>query len=794
MNRLFIHPLVAAGLLILPVSAAPVINGAAVANVTASGACVAWEFTEDSYPGVAVFADAAGTNEVTTQVRVEVQALEHARREVSSTLASRAANRELQDAMSARRIAFVRLGGLLPETSYFIRPLALAAPGGAVVSQGELVPFTTARTAAFVPEARQLAVDLSSIVPTTGPVEGAVLFATHAQSRYPLAAVVGDGPSSTHAYFDLTLLLDAAGERNLLPPSGPLELTLSWLGLPPLTGYFSPNAVAYTGAPQVAALTTSVFVGEGFVIRATPAGSTALVGFPLEVALSVTDISGAVETSFTQPLAVASPALAFGAGNTEPLVEGLLPDHQLVFSTPGVQTVTVSDPASGVSTSFDITVLPMTYQNWRDRLLGGDLAAGGPHGNPDIDPFANFIEFIHGADPLARDAALMGAVQPPSDKALAIRFWLNPYQTEYRVVIQVSADLLTWRRSPKTPVVLQAEPDGNLMEASWSQSELEAETGVAGNGYFARLAWEPATSFGTFAQRYGLSGATAASSADPDGDGKSNHYEFALDDNPVSGASSGKVRQTTVSHNGVTAQVLTIPMRLGALPAASDPPGGELVFEVAADGLRYRIQGSANLVHWTVTMTEVPAVTAGLPQLSPGYEYRSFQSAGGFLEFVRVRVEQFGTQPTGFEAFVQSYGLIGPAAAASADPDGDGKSNFREFALDDNPVSGAASGKVRQTTVDHNGVTAQVLTIPMRLGALPAASDPPGGELAFEVAADGLRYRIQGSNNLTDWTVTMTEVPAVTAGLPPPSPGYEYRSFQSAGGGFEFVRVRIEQF
>jgi hypothetical protein len=60
------------------------------------------------------------------------------------------------------------------------------------------------------------------------------------------------------------------------------------------------------------------------------------------------------------------------------------------------------------------------------------------------------------------------------------------------------------------------------------------------------------------------------------------------------------------------------------------------------EGLRYRIQGSNNLVSWGLTMEEVPALSTGLPALSPGYEYRSFRSPGSaFLafEFVRIKVE-----------------------------------------------------------------------------------------------------------------------------------------------------------
>ena len=109
---------------------------------------------------------------------------------------------------------------------------------------------------------------------------------------------------------------------------------------------------------------------------------------------------------------------------------------------------------------------------------------------------------------------------------------------------------------------------------------------------------------------------------------------------PNSGISSGKVREWVNVQNGTVTQILTLPMRLGAKAADWDPAGGELVFEV--EGMRYRIQGSTNYRSWTLNMEEIPDVSGGLPALSPGYEYRSFQNSyRGPLssEFLRVRVQ-----------------------------------------------------------------------------------------------------------------------------------------------------------
>lgn len=635
MKHHFIRLLAAAGLLCMPAMALPAVQHITVGNVTSSGACVAWEFSEAARPGLEIFTDAAATQNVTTSVRVEIQALENSRREVSSTAATRSANRSLQSDMAAKNVAFVRLSGLAPDTDYYLRPQALADTSDTVLASGGITPLATARTTAFVPESRQLIADLAAMVPTTGAVSGSLLIASHAQAAYPLIAVVGDGAASTMAYFDLSLLLDAAGETSLLPSAGPLTLTLSWLGLPEIGGVFQPNTVAYTGTTVVAAATTTEFVGQGFIVHAAPEAPTAVAGIPFMLDLFVTDLAGVVQATFERPLIVESAALSTGAGSTPPLATGRLDDHLLLFSSAGTHTVVVRDSGSNSSTSFEVTVLPMNYQNWRNRYLGPNLVTGATWGNIDFDPFPNFIEFIHGTDPNAPDATLLGASRAPG-KALTIHFTLNPLQRDYKVVIQVTPDLATYQPSAKIPQVIQTYPGFNLMEVSWTEAELQAETGVASPGYFARLAWEPATSFASWLDDYSLTGPTA----NPDNDNDPNFVEFALDSNPTSGASSGKVRQSLVDYGVGFAQVLTFPMRLGAVAPASDPAGGELIFDV--DGLRYRIQGSGNLVAWTLDMVEVPAQITGLPPLSPGYEYRSFRGPGSTaysFEFVRLRID-----------------------------------------------------------------------------------------------------------------------------------------------------------
>ena len=622
-----------------PVLALPAIQHVQVGNVTSSSVCICWDTARSTRPGLEVFTDAAATHAVTTELRIECQALDNSRREVSTSYAARQGNRAIQAQMAAKDVGFVRVSGLAPHTQYFLRPLGLNA-AGAVVASGALVAVTTAATSAFVPESRQLAVDLSPMVPTTGDVAGTLLVVSHATSPYPLIAVVGDTFSPTVAYFDLSCFLNAAGESNLLPAAGPLDLTITWLGLPPFPGYFNPSAVTYTGSTTVAAATQSTFVGQGLVVHATPASPYAVAGLPIFLDLLVTDIGGVPVPGFNRPLVIESAALASGAGSTPALAAGQLSGYPLTFATPGTHTLTVRDSTSTTHTTLDVRVLQMNFQNWRAYHLGSALAGGAPGDDPDRDGSSNSIEYVSGRDPNRPSGAVVG-VAPPGTSALRIRFNLNPLQTEFAVVVQVAPNLSAWKRSTKVPVLLEALPDHNVMEVSWSKAELQAETGIVSPGYFARLLVEPASNYNTWLAAYALSGSAAAPGANPDADPIPNFAEFALDSDPTSGVSSGKVQQRLVTFGTSFAGVITLPIRLGATPASSDPPGGEVVFD--ADGVRYRIQGSASLTSWGLTMQEVPVDASSLPPLSPGFQYRSFRTPGGGIyqmEFARAIIER----------------------------------------------------------------------------------------------------------------------------------------------------------
>ena len=158
-----------------------------------------------------------------------------------------------------------------------------------------------------------------------------------------------------------------------------------------------------------------------------------------------------------------------------------------------------------------------------------------------------------------------------------------------------------------------------------------------------------------------------------------------------------------------------------------------------------------------------------------------------------------------FDDWIDSFpALTDPAdKTKTANPDNDEMNNLTEFAFDDDPTTGLASGKIVGKIAPVGGVDVMTLTFPVRNGATPAAGDPPGGELVLEQTTDGVVYTVQATDDLQAFALTVTEVTgadatAIQAGLPGlSSPDWVYRTFRSpgpvAGDPNEFMRVQISE-
>lgn len=118
--------------------------------------------------------------------------------------------------------------------------------------------------------------------------------------------------------------------------------------------------------------------------------------------------------------------------------------------------------------------------------------------------------------------------------------------------------------------------------------------------------------------------------------------------------------------------------------------------------------------------------------------------------------------------------ITAPDNAADADADGDGASNFVEFAYAGNPNDGGDTGFRRTAIVQIEGMDYLTLTLLLRTPFVFTGSGPLTG------GRDGVNYTIRGSNDLADFGAGVVEIPALNVGLPSPPADYGYRSFRLA--------------
>lgn len=139
-----------------------------------------------------------------------------------------------------------------------------------------------------------------------------------------------------------------------------------------------------------------------------------------------------------------------------------------------------------------------------------------------------------------------------------------------------------------------------------------------------------------------------------------------------------------------------------------------------------------------------------------------------------------------FRGFMSGHSLTNETASPDADADGDGISNYAEFAFGTDP---AATGQ-------QTGPQPQILTDGAngRYFTLPYLRRSGGTNSGANYSAPDITYQPEASFNLTDWTGDVTEVPP-PAGLPTPPAGYEWGAVRinspiGTGNGKGFVRVR----
>lgn len=132
---------------------------------------------------------------------------------------------------------------------------------------------------------------------------------------------------------------------------------------------------------------------------------------------------------------------------------------------------------------------------------------------------------------------------------------------------------------------------------------------------------------------------------DPDGDGRSNLDEFALATDPAT-ADDENIHVAIGNADGPGPETSVFVMTLPVRSDASFAPNGNGNQVAVADGVGYQVEGSLELLHWTLAVSEVTPNSEfanPLPELPDGWSYRSFRMPGQTSDtpkaFLRVVIE-----------------------------------------------------------------------------------------------------------------------------------------------------------
>lgn len=359
------------------------ISGVEAGNVTPFSVDLVWQTSGEAVPGVEVYSDAAGSESLAGEIAVEVSPLRTGDVAVENDAAARARARALGTALGERQLAWIRISGLEPGVSYYVRPLALDE-GGNDIGTGEAVALEEIQTAernAFVAESRQLLLEFGGA--EAAEVEGAVVRVSVPGLAVPLFAMVGDVGTGTEAFVNLDHLLEASGTTNLRPTE-PLDLDIRLLGTGAPGGTMR-YTVPYGGGTVVSDSAMVAFAPntEGpdrFVFD--PIGEQQ-VGQPFTITLRALDASGDPLTQFAGEVDLDSNRnLSVGGGRIGPFSEGVLSGHTVVVAEPGETTLEADwNGGAAIGSSESFTVTGSSYDLSTNVIpeSGGTVSGGGTY-------------------------------------------------------------------------------------------------------------------------------------------------------------------------------------------------------------------------------------------------------------------------------------------------------------------------------------------------------------------------------------------------------------------------------
>lgn len=209
----------------IPAGAQLTVHDVKTTDVTSSGFSVVWRTSESAIPHISVFADDAGTNDISTQLETRPIPLYAGNPEAGSEYLRDVEMEDLRNSIIASGTLKISVQGCEPGTFYYFRIFSDTGIETVTWPESGTVPVKTMDENAFVQDSRQILVSLNDNDPQTdGDFRGTLLTVSSDQAVHPVSAYVGDGCAMNEAYLDLNNLFDV--DEDNWTPTGLEVLTL----------------------------------------------------------------------------------------------------------------------------------------------------------------------------------------------------------------------------------------------------------------------------------------------------------------------------------------------------------------------------------------------------------------------------------------------------------------------------------------------------------------------------------------------------------------------------------------
>ena len=206
------------------------ISDVAPADVTPSGFAIVWQTSGSATPGISVYTDPDGLNDITNQVEITPFPLFSGNPALTDEYARDEDMDHIRSQAMSKGIMKIRVEGCTPGTTYYYR-ISATGTDGSVASWPAtgLASITTPEENSFVADSKQILITVDTQGGTIDPA-GWLVIAEAPASEGTFSGVssfVGDGAPSNQAFIDLSNIFGSDGLN--WSPLGTRNITLKIL-------------------------------------------------------------------------------------------------------------------------------------------------------------------------------------------------------------------------------------------------------------------------------------------------------------------------------------------------------------------------------------------------------------------------------------------------------------------------------------------------------------------------------------------------------------------------------------